>query len=201
MMITMKKAILLICVFFLTSIALAEPSVSMDMPKETHIGAVNVVLNIHPDTASKIDIAEFVPKDWDITSWKVFPSVDTEFESSIHSFKGRQYNMNHWKFDNLKSDVSLTYEIYAKDKGNYNFVTLWLYPKGFKSFETELSVVNSHLHTSSNGNGVTGFAINPVDVALNKTIKTEEPKKNEEGVGAYFIPLEKIKDLVFNIPY
>ena len=190
----MKKIILISFVALMFSIALAEPSVLVKAPKEVEIGNFSVIININPDSADKFDIAEFVPKNWQISSWKINPSVDVNFDSYLQDFKGESYNMNHWKLNSVADKMTLKYEIYARNVGEYNFVTLWVYPGGFNLLTNKIIVVEP-THSSSKNDGVTGYVINPINAIPDK--KAQQVLGNNT-VAVSFV---KVKDLLFSIPY
>ncbi len=202
----MKKLLLLVLIIFIIPLALADPSISIDMPREVEKGtSFKVILTIDTDSEDKFDIAVFIPEDWEIVDWDITPKLGVDFETSAQEFLGEEHNMNHWKFNSVSDEIVIEYTVDAKNIGKYEFITLWMCPSGFDYISNKIEVVAPKVeeHSSSSTSSITGFVV--------KEIESKEPTLTQENNAKSPIEvlnietaknaLSKIKNIVFNIPY
>lgn len=188
----MRYLAIMCLLFFVISIASAEPQVSRNMQDSAEVGEIlTVVLTINPDSESRIDIAEFIPLDWEIVDWVVSPKLNVNYESNTQEFLGAKRNMNHWGFESVSDEIIIEYTIIAKEVGQHDFVMLWVYPNGFDS-SSETMVV-SEKQENAVPSGITGYFVQPVE-------SPELLQKNIEFSQAKAV-LNNVKNIIFGIPF
>ena len=196
----MKKiaVILLICVLAIP-IAFAELSVSKDIPNEVEKGEYfKVILNINTDSARRFDAAEFIPLGWEISEWEVKPKLNVDFDSQTQEFFGSKHNMNHWKFYSVAEEITIEYTVYAEELGEYDFITLWVHPKGFNSLSEKVNVVEAK--PAENGGVITGLAITE-NLEDQTQENIPEPDLNIVNIEKTRDSISHIKNLMFSVQY
>lgn len=189
----MKRMIFILILAISIQIVFASSYVSSNIPENVKENDYfNMTINIKT-TSEKIDIVEFLPIDWQITDWSISPKLNVEFTSQAQIFLGKEREMNHWKFNSARDEITVKMKILAKEKGNYEFITLWMTPDGFDKISDKLNVIEKT--KSSSPTAITGFAVKDLpDKEINQTVKTNNIERIINN-------LSEIKNLALNIPY
>ncbi len=149
------KTLLLISISLLMISIVYATNVDTTIPRDVYKNEYfNITLNVNSDS-SKLDIAEFIPKDWKISEWSTSPETSTTLNSNLQSFMGKERMMYHWKFNSAQHKFKINMKVLAKGKGEFEFITLWITPKEFDKISKSVSVTEKPATTST----ITGHAI------------------------------------------
>ena len=182
----------------LLPIAFAGTSINVELPKKVNEKSYfNINLTIKT-SSEKMDIVEFMPKYWQISNWSVSPNVNAEFESQAQTFLGKEREMNHWKFNPIAKEITIKMKVLSKEKGEYEFITLWMTPDGFDKISNKLNVVEKTSNSVSPST-ITGFAIKDLENSQDTEVINQSSKTN--NIERSICNLSEIKGIIFNIPY
>ena len=161
-----KKAFLaLIPILFLFSITFAQVDVehvSQATVRGNEVFTVNLKVTMTgPQNA--VDVAELLPAGWEIISWEIngYDKSQVSYEwLGAYVFSGKERSSAHWNLKNVQNDFTITYQTKAVSENiQTEFVTLLVYPSGFTS-KTSIISVSPGAGTISCGDGVCGVSEN-----------------------------------------
>ncbi|MCD6575532.1 MAG: hypothetical protein J7K73_00020 [Nanoarchaeota archaeon] len=155
----MKAGILLVASLLVFSIVFAT-SISTDVTGDTK--KVAYTAQIDPDT-EKLDIAIFVPKDWEYVKCESDVAAK-DLETSTQKFMGESRKMVHIKYEEVETPFKIHCEFSPKVVGDYEVITLWISPNGFDK-TTDIVTIKEKTQSTP----ITGYVV--------KEVK-EEPKEN-----------------------
>jgi len=182
----MKYIPLLIIAFsFLVLSSACATSVTRDSPDLTKSNEATIKLIVNSD-ADRLDIAEFIPSDWSISSWDVagISKDNVEMENyENYDYLGKSYNMYHWSISDQSSEFSIEYKLTPQKTGSFKFVTLWFSPKGFESDEETLTVSNANTNPNT---GITGLFLGPEQPTIENNQVISENNDLSDAVNSLF---------------
>lgn len=139
----------LICV----SISFGSAEITRYAPEEVEMGEIlriNIEICANFDFEN-FDVVEFTPVGWDIIDWDVenYNRDSVLFERmGAREYENKRRNHFHWQFlDELKEGdtIILSYEIMARDRGNMEFLTLFIYKDGIIDDASSLTVIRTEI--------------------------------------------------------
>lgn len=143
----MKKIFsILFALLLVASVALAaDVAVTKDMPNTIGPNEVlTVTFTIKPGTEAitNFDLAELLPQGWTVSEWSVtgIAKDDVTFDAQDQTWREATYSGNHWEFDEISSDVTVTYKTTTGSEAEYNIIAIWTWPGGYDKAERELTV-------------------------------------------------------------
>jgi len=157
----LKYTVIAVCIMILLVIssALANVSLIRDVKTLEKDKETMITLVVSNDETSKLDIAELIPVGWGISDWSTIgiskSNVNMENYDN-HGYMGSSYNMYHWEIDGANSKgFSITYKLTPKETGDFNVVSILVYPGGFESKDSTITV------NAVKENQLTGMIISP----------------------------------------
>lgn len=143
-----KNNVIALCIMILLviSTAAADVSVTRNIGSLTLNKQADIVLVVNSSNTNKVDIVEFLPHGWQISSWSTTGiSKDKLTIENYNNFNyiGSSYNAYHWKVrDSNSKQFSIDYKITPKETGGFKLISLWFNPEGFNS-KTETVTVRA----------------------------------------------------------
>jgi len=141
-----KVSVILALVLLLVTAASAQVNVERSSLMTVVMNdTVSVTLKLTvTEPQSAVDVIDFMPIGWEITSWEVFgydkANVTYEY-SSQRTFAGKDRSAAHWEFKNVSNDITITYQSKATGGVYAEFITVWTYPDGFSSKTSMITVL------------------------------------------------------------